>query len=382
MPRSSSCRSERPVRAEPRSMSSLQTVRMRTAWLAPSCCSSRAGRSRAAGATPLRSSASPSWSRGYVRQERPRRGPLPAVRGHPDRRVRSRRSPGSRRSAAPPRRTPGRRGRRCRSAGTRRRRCGRTARPARAWPRAARRRRREPGVQVVVVVVRDGSTGRAGRRRRPGRRRTRRRWRRPRAAGSVTPGCQSLPRRSTDTLRQTRTAPSGFGDRAVADQAERCGDLRAVLGLQAEHRAVEQRRLVEPVERLGERDVVDVADARTPPARGPAPVRSRSPTASSVSSPAPVRQKNTEVPSGAATAARSASAGPRRRGSTGASSACARAAARPGRPSRAPSAATAAPVRVLVRRSVEELSSTRACPAPTAAPAWTRCWPAWRSPAR
>ena len=79
-----------------------------------------------------------------------------------------------------------------------------------------------------------------------------------------------------------------------------------------------------------------------------------------VASSAPVRQKNTDVPSGAATAARSASAGPFRRGSTGASSACARAAAPTGSSVSTPSAATAAPGRPLtVRGGVQQ----HPCPA-------------------
>ena len=73
----------------------------------------------------------------------------------------------------------------------------------------------------------------------------------------------------------------------------------------------------------------------------------------SVSQPssAPVRQKNTAVPSGAATADRSASAGPRVRGSSGASSAVARCAAAGGSSTSTPIAATAAPrPRVRARR--------------------------------
>ena len=76
--------------------------------------------------------------------------------------------------------------------------------------------------------------------------------------GSVTPGCHSLPRRSTDTLRQTRTVPSGLATARLRTRPNGAAISELCCGLQAEHRAVEQRRLVEPVERLGQRDVVDV----------------------------------------------------------------------------------------------------------------------------
>ena len=144
--------------------------------------------------------------------------------------------------------------------------------------------------------------------------------------GSVTPGCHSLPRRSTDTLRQTRTEPSGLATARLRTSPNGAAISELCCGLQAQHRPVEQRGLVEPVERLGQRDVVDVGDADAgAPSAGRAVARRGGKSDSQlVSSSAPVRQKNTEVPSGAATADRSASAGPRRRGSIGASSACAR----------------------------------------------------------
>ena len=93
-----------------------------------------------------------------------------------------------------------------------------------------------------------------------------------------------------------------------------------------------------------------------------------------MSSPAPVRQKNTAVPSGAATAARSASAGPRVRGSTGASRAPARATAAAGSSVSTPSAATAAPW------PRETLSSTRALPCSQSCTGFDRCCPVWANP--
>ena len=52
-------------------------------------------------------------------------------------------------------------------------------------------------------------------------------------------------------------AAVGAARRAAADEAVGRGELGALLELEPEHRAVEQRRLVEVVERLRERDVVD-----------------------------------------------------------------------------------------------------------------------------
>ena len=118
---------------------------------------------------------------------------------------------------------------------------------------------------------------------------------------------------------------AGVADGPVAHQAERRRDLGRVLGRQAEQRAVEERRLVEVVEGLGERDVVDVRDRRCP--RG-APVGSKS--ASQLTPSVAVWQKNTAVPSGAVTPSRSASAGPWCCGRGGASSAAARPAAAAG----------------------------------------------------
>ena len=54
--------------------------------------------------------------------------------------------------------------------------------------------------------------------------------------------------------------PLRVGDGPVAHQAERGRDLGRVLGREAQQAAVEQRRLVEVVERLGQRHVVDVGD--------------------------------------------------------------------------------------------------------------------------
>ena len=92
--------------------------------------------------------------------------------------------------------------------------------------------------------------------------------------------------------------------------------------------AEEQGGLVEPVVRLGQRDVVDPARRPVRPRPHRAPGRSR--RSSSTSSSAPVRQKKTDVSSGAATADRSASPAPTGRGSSGASIACARTAAASG----------------------------------------------------
>ena len=51
-------------------------------------------------------------------------------------------------------------------------------------------------------------------------------------------------------------APGGVGEGAAAHQAERGRELAGAAGLQPEDRAVEQGRLVEVVEGLGEPDVV------------------------------------------------------------------------------------------------------------------------------
>ncbi len=87
-----------------------------------------------------------------------------------------------------------------------------------------------------------------------------------------------------------------------------------------------------------------------------------------------MRQKNTDVPSGAAIADRSASSGPRSRGSSGASSSSARLAERIGSALSTAIAATRGPA----------ASSwlTRMCVAPWRH-SWTalvRWWPAWRKP--
>ena len=120
--------------------------------------------------------------------------------------------------------------------------------------------------------------------RRPGRRGPRRRcrrWRRPHAGDRSHPAAIAVPRRSTDTLRHTRTEPSGSVTARLRTSPNGAAISELCWVCRPEHRAVEQRGLVEPVERLGQGDVVDVADPG--PAHGPrssAPAAVRSPTAS------------------------------------------------------------------------------------------------------
>ena len=91
---------------------------------------------------------------------------------------------------------------------------------------------------------------------------------------------------------------------------------------------------------------------------------------------ASVRQKNTEVPSGAAIAVRSASPGPRSRGSTGASSASARWAEPIG--SALSTAIAATRGRSLAGGSW--LTRIRVSPWRHSCTALVRCCPAWRKP--
>ncbi len=90
--------------------------------------------------------------------------------------------------------------------------------------------------------------------------------------------------------------------------------------------------------------------------------------------PASVRQKKTDVPSGAAIADRSASSGPRSRGSTGASSASARCAEPIGSALSTPMATIRGP------SPASWLTSTRASPSRHSCTALVRCCPAWRKP--
>ena len=62
-----------------------------------------------------------------------------------------------------------------------------------------------------------------------------------------------------DAEREAHAAVAGAG-RAAAHEAVGRGELGAVLQLEPENRAVEQRRLVEVVERLRERHVVDAGE--------------------------------------------------------------------------------------------------------------------------
>ena len=71
-----------------------------------------------------------------------------------------------------------------------------------------------------------------------------------------------------DVEREADAAVGAAGG-AAAEQPVGRGELGAVLELQPEHRAVEERRLVEGVERLRERDVVDAEQLRAA-ARRPA----------------------------------------------------------------------------------------------------------------
>ncbi len=87
-----------------------------------------------------------------------------------------------------------------------------------------------------------------------------------------------------------------------------------------------------------------------------------------------VRQKKIDVPSGAATAARSASAGPRSRPRTGASSASARWAERAG------SALSTAIAAMPLVADAPALSSTRASARRHSVTGLVRCWAAWEKP--
>lgn len=111
-----------------------------------------------------------------------------------------------------------------------------------------RRVRREACVEVVVVVAGDLQQ------------RCTERTHRPRTRQRVAGGeCDVL--RLADPRRPLDADPAtAVGDHPAAHQSERRGELGRVLGFQPEHRAVEQRRLVVAVERLGERDVVEPGD--------------------------------------------------------------------------------------------------------------------------
>ena len=91
---------------------------------------------------------------------------------------------------------------------------------------------------------------------------------------------------------------------------------------------------------------------------------------------ASVRQKNTDVPSGAATAVRSASPGPRSRGSTGASRRSARAREPTGSALSTAIAATRGPSAA----GGSWLTRIRVSPWRHSCTAFVRCWPAWRKP--
>ena len=84
------------------------------------------------------------------------------------------------------------------------------------------------------------------------RRRRRCRRRRARRAGARQP-----PLPTSGTLSAKRTLPSALRAARLRTRPSGRGELVARLELQPEHRAVEQRRLVEVVERLRQRDVVD-----------------------------------------------------------------------------------------------------------------------------
>ena len=122
--------------------------------------------------------------------------------------------------------------------------------------------------------------------------------------------------------------------------------------------------------------MVDVRDRRPEPALGR---RSAGKSASQLVARRPVRQKNTAVPSGAATADRSASAGPRVRGSTGASSAVR---APPRRPDRVGRLDAERGDGRAVRGRVSALSSTRASPCCHSCTGLLRCVPGVAEPER
>ena len=90
---------------------------------------------------------------------------------------------------------------------------------------------------------------------------------------------------------------------------------------------------------------------------------------------ASVRQKNTDVPSGAAIADRSASSGPRSRGSSGASSCSARRAERIGSSLSTAIAATRGPA-----PAPSWLTRIRVSPWRHSWTGLVRWWPAWRKP--
>ena len=238
----------------------------------------------------------------------------------------------------------------------RRARAGRPAAPA-AGP-AGRRDRRSSCPASRSSGAPAAAGGARGRRARP-RRRTRR-------AGGRAPRAAHSSAAEHGDAQPDAGRPRRVGDGPVADQAERGRDLGGVLGRQAQQRAVEQRGLVEVVERLGQRDVVDVRDRSRP---GPPP-SVRAGSAAEVGEPAVARRP------GAAEEHR----GPVRGGDGGQ--------VRLGRSAGAGEhrgeqrlARCAAAGRVVgldaerrdggaPARPAAAFSSTRACPAPTAAPAW------------
>ena len=108
--------------------------------------------------------------------------------------------------------------------------------------------------------------------------------------------------------------------RPAADEAEGGGDLGGLSRNESEDGTEEQRGLVEVVDRLGDRDMIDLRERGRRVQRMPRPGGSRRARLPSPSE----SQKNRAVPSGVATELRSVSSGRRGRGSFGASSRSAR----------------------------------------------------------
>ena len=169
-------------------------------------------------------------------------------------------------------------------------------------------RRRQPGVEVVVVVVRHRQQWRA-------------RARAARAAatmssvakatcwGSVTAGCPfAAAQQDRDGERRSAPARPGRPRSRLRTSPNGAATLGGCAGLQAEHRAVEQRR----PRRSGRRAGSARCGRRGRPvaaAAGASPVGRKSARHSSVA--AAVRRRRPRSRPGAATAGSSASAGPR-----------------------------------------------------------------------